>query len=95
MVSEITEKTAAKPSTSQGIPFVGSAGQLLGKLLAGIGLTLSGPLYGAIVAAIRLTSRGPALFRQERVGQDGRSITVLKFRSMIVNAEAETGRRSA
>jgi exopolysaccharide biosynthesis polyprenyl glycosylphosphotransferase len=58
--------------------------------VAAVGLILTAPLYGAIVMAIRLTSPGPALFRQERVGQDGRSITVLKFRSMVVNDDADT-----
>jgi exopolysaccharide biosynthesis polyprenyl glycosylphosphotransferase len=58
--------------------------------VAGTGLLVIAPLYGAIVAAIRLTSRGPALFRQERVGQDGRLITVLKFRSMVVNADSDS-----
>lgn len=41
-------------------------------------------LLGAVCAlAIRLTSRGPVLFRQVRVGRDGREFEVLKFRTMI------------
>ncbi len=51
---------------------------------------LSVPL--AIIALlIRLTSRGPVLFYQERMGLDGKSIMILKFRSMYDDAEAETG----
>ena len=46
------------------------------------------PLLLAIVAAVRLTSSGPALFRQTRIGQDGREFTLLKFRSMYADAEA-------
>jgi exopolysaccharide biosynthesis polyprenyl glycosylphosphotransferase len=46
------------------------------------------PLLIALAVAIRLTSRGPALFRQTRVGTNGRLFTVYKFRSMVVDAEA-------
>jgi len=42
----------------------------------------------AVVAlAVKLTSRGPILFRQARLGRDGESFEVLKFRSMVVDAE--------
>ena len=41
-------------------------------------------VVGAVCAvAVQLTSRGPVLFRQERVGLDGRSFTLLKFRTML------------
>ncbi|MEX2315022.1 MAG: sugar transferase, partial [Thermomicrobiales bacterium] len=49
------------------------------------------PLMLAIAFLIKLTSSGPVFFVQERVGQDGRAFQLLKFRSMPVNAEAETG----
>src|SRR5215467_10331116 len=46
----------------------------------------------AIIAAIvRLTSKGPAFFRQERMGLDGKSFTIVKFRSMRDDAEKDTG----
>jgi len=53
-----------------------------------IGLVLSAPLALLTALAIRLTSRGPVVFRQRRVGQGGREFTLLKFRSMRVDAEA-------
>ncbi|MGC4114795.1 MAG: sugar transferase [Myxococcales bacterium] len=46
------------------------------------------PLLVGIAAAVKLTSRGPVFFRQLRVGQHGRPFHMLKFRSMVQNAEA-------
>ncbi len=45
------------------------------------------PLMGLIALTIRLDSPGPALFRQERLGQDGREFVMFKFRSMVQDAE--------
>jgi exopolysaccharide biosynthesis polyprenyl glycosylphosphotransferase len=45
------------------------------------------PLLLSIAVWVRLSSRGPALFRQERVGTDGKPFTMYKFRSMYVDAE--------
>jgi Undecaprenyl-phosphate glucose phosphotransferase len=49
------------------------------------------PLLGVIAAAIRLTSPGPVLYAQDRMGLDGRRFRMLKFRTMRLDAEAETG----
>jgi lipopolysaccharide/colanic/teichoic acid biosynthesis glycosyltransferase len=48
---------------------------------------LLSPLLAALAIAIRLDSRGPALFRQRRVGRDGREFTIFKFRSMRLDAD--------
>lgn len=48
-------------------------------------LILCAPVFLVIAAAVKLTSKGPVFFRQQRVGQYGRSFTFLKFRSMCVN----------
>ena len=50
-------------------------------------LTLLLPVFVAVAIAIRLGSRGPIFFRQERCGLHGRPFTMLKFRSMVTNAE--------
>ncbi len=52
-------------------------------------LLVLSPLLVAIAVAIKLTSRGPIFYRQERMGMDGHLFTMLKFRSMRANAEAE------
>ena len=59
--------------------------------LATLGLIVLAPLMGLIALAIRLGSRGPVLYRQKRMGLDGRSFVMYKFRSMQVDAEAESG----
>lgn len=51
-----------------------------------LGVSLSWLLL-LIAAAVRLTSRGPALYRQVRVGKDGREFVLVKFRTMIDGAE--------
>jgi exopolysaccharide biosynthesis polyprenyl glycosylphosphotransferase len=45
------------------------------------------PLMGLVALAIKLDSRGPVLFRQQRVGENGRMLEMSKFRSMVVGAE--------
>jgi sugar transferase (PEP-CTERM system associated) len=56
-----------------------------------VGLLLVLPLLALITLAIRLTSHGSVFYRQERVGLDNRVFTILKFRSMVENAEAGIG----
>ena len=51
-------------------------------------LIVLAPVYGLIALAIKMSDRGPVLFRQERVGQGGSHFKVLKFRTMVVDAEA-------
>jgi exopolysaccharide biosynthesis polyprenyl glycosylphosphotransferase len=55
--------------------------------LAALALLVLAPALLVIAGAVRLTSPGPALYRQERVGLNGESFTMLKFRSMVVDAD--------
>jgi exopolysaccharide biosynthesis polyprenyl glycosylphosphotransferase len=57
------------------------------RVVAAIGLLLLVPVLLAVSIAVKATSPGPVLFRQERVGRDGRTFPMLKFRSMTVGAE--------
>jgi lipopolysaccharide/colanic/teichoic acid biosynthesis glycosyltransferase len=59
--------------------------------LSGLGLLLSSPLSLLIAAAIKLEDRGPVFYRQDRVGRRGRTFQVIKFRSMIPDAEKAQG----
>ena len=49
------------------------------------------PFFALIALLIRLTSTGPVLYRQERVGEQGRPFLAVKFRSMPTGAEAASG----
>ena len=55
--------------------------------LAGIGLALSAPLMLIAAVAIKLDSRGPVIYRQRRVGKDGRQFEVYKLRTMRPGAD--------
>ncbi|MCS7177639.1 MAG: undecaprenyl-phosphate glucose phosphotransferase [Gemmatales bacterium] len=56
-----------------------------------IALIVLSPLMLVIAVMIKLTSRGPVFYRQERCGLDGKVFHMLKFRTMRVDAERETG----
>ncbi|MGX5653832.1 sugar transferase [Geodermatophilus nigrescens] len=59
------------------------------RLAAAAALLLLGPLMLALALAVRLDSPGPVLYRQERVGVNGARFTMLKFRSMVVDADRQ------
>ncbi|NLT25556.1 MAG: sugar transferase [Microbacteriaceae bacterium] len=72
-------------------PSISRSGRILKRagdaLTAGAGLVLLSPLLLVIGLLVRATDGGPALYRQQRVGRDGRDFTMLKFRSMFVDAD--------
>jgi lipopolysaccharide/colanic/teichoic acid biosynthesis glycosyltransferase len=57
-------------------------------VLAGLGLVVAAPVLAAAAIAIRLESPGHVIYRQRRVGKDGREFDVLKLRTMVTGAEA-------
>src|SRR5499426_703776 len=63
--------------------------------LAGLGLLGSLPLWVLAGLIIRLEDRGPVFFRDRRVGQGGRVFGVLKFRTMVPDADRRFGPRQA
>ena len=60
---------------------------VMDRLAALLVTLILGPVMLAVALAVKLEDRGPVLFRQERVGQDGRSFSMFKFRSMVLDAE--------
>ena len=52
-----------------------------------IGLIIISPILIAIAISIKLTSKGPVFYKQERLGKNGKVFKIIKFRTMIVNAE--------
>ncbi len=68
-----------------------AAKRLMDAAAAAIGLVLLSPVFLVVAVLIKLTSRGPVFYHQERVGNDGRRFVVHKFRTMVCDAEAETG----
>ena len=59
--------------------------------IAAVGLLVSTPLWVLFAVAIKLQDRGPVFYRQVRSGRHGRPFDVLKFRSMVPDAEAGVG----
>ena len=79
------EGTSLEPSRYFALKYV------IGRTVAAILLVPGLPLMAVLLLVVRTTSRGPALFRQTRVGLRGRTFSMLKIRTMIVDAEKKTG----
>jgi len=62
---------------------------ILDRTVALIGVMILSPLLLLIALCVRFTSPGTALFRQRRVGRDGEPFTVIKFRTMVEDAESQ------
>jgi lipopolysaccharide/colanic/teichoic acid biosynthesis glycosyltransferase len=67
------------------------AKRALDVIVSGAGLVASLPVWVAVAALVKLEDGGPIFYGQDRVGENGRIFRVLKFRSMVPNAEAEVG----
>jgi exopolysaccharide biosynthesis polyprenyl glycosylphosphotransferase len=64
--------------------------RILDVLISGAILLVGAPILGLVALAVKMTSPGPILFRQRRVGQDGREIEILKFRTLRHNQNSDT-----
>ncbi len=62
-------------------------GDILG---SGLGIIVLSPLFFVVSLLIKIFMPGPVLFRQQRIGKNGKEFYILKFRSMKVDKQAET-----
>ncbi|MBE7446534.1 MAG: undecaprenyl-phosphate glucose phosphotransferase [Planctomycetia bacterium] len=65
--------------------------RLLDIIFASVVLVFTSPVIGIVALLIKTASHGPVFFKQERMGLDGKIFNMLKFRTMFINAEQETG----
>lgn len=70
-------------------PYVANTKRLADIAISAVALAVIWPVLLAIAAAVKLSSPGPAIFRQERIGRFKKPFTILKFRSMTVDAEPD------
>jgi lipopolysaccharide/colanic/teichoic acid biosynthesis glycosyltransferase len=72
-------------------PVLGRSSRFMKRALdvagAGFALLITAPLAAVIALVIKLDSRGSVLFRQQRVGKEGRRFELVKFRTMVADAE--------
>ena len=59
----------------------------MSRVVAALALVIASPVIAAAMIAIRIESRGSPIYRQRRVGKDGRAFDVLKLRTMVSGAE--------
>ena len=104
LVPDLYDLLAVKVSMGNigGVPVMGLKGRPLSGWNAvvkrGMDIAVSGvllmalwPLFLPLALIIKGISKGPIFYRQERIGRDGRRFVIFKFRSMMEDAEGETG----
>jgi lipopolysaccharide/colanic/teichoic acid biosynthesis glycosyltransferase len=79
---DLTRRPGSKKTAQHVKRFV----DIVGSLFA---IAILSPVFLVVAIAVRLTSSGPILFRQNRIGQFGRTFTFLKFRSMYTNCDSK------
>jgi len=87
------EELAGIPMIDLRAPAIGEDARMLKRffdiMVSFLLLPVALPIMGILVLAIRIDSPGPAIFRQKRVGENGRIFNMYKFRSMILGAEKQ------
>lgn len=89
-----TKNDSVVSDTGECVAVAGTSGYLICKRFADLVFALAAGVIFLIPMLIigvlvKLDSKGPAIFKQERLGQNGRPFVIYKFRSMVENAEAD------
>lgn len=80
------ERIPQKKAAAQGV-YNRVVKRILDIVLAALALILLSPLLLLTMLAIKLNSKGPVFFKQTRLGRGGKEFKIIKFRTMVVNAE--------
>lgn len=83
----VTHEWLLNASGEPQLLYIKKVKRLFDIIASGIGLLLGAPLVGLAAVAIKLTSSGPVFYRQERLGQFGRTFSMTKLRTMRTDAE--------
>lgn len=74
-------------------PFIESYKRVFDLVLASLAVVVLSPVLGAIALGIKADSTGPVLYRQTRIGRNGKAFTFYKFRSMKVGSDKDENRK--
>ncbi len=65
--------------------------RILESIFSAVGIIFCLPLWLIVSFIIKIDSRGPIFYKQSRAGMSGKVFKIIKFRSMVINAESDTG----
>jgi lipopolysaccharide/colanic/teichoic acid biosynthesis glycosyltransferase len=82
----VIEANEVRPGSANGL-YRRAGKRGLDAFVSAMMLVVMSPLLLIVCVLVKLTSRGPVFYRQERVGEDGRPFKIMKFRSMVVDAD--------
>ena len=85
-MNETKERIPQNKAAAQGV-YNRVVKRILDIVLAALALILLSPLLLLTMLAIKLNSKGPVFFKQTRLGRGGKEFKIIKFRTMVVNAE--------
>jgi len=66
-----------------------STKRILDFIFSVLGIIICMPIFNVVGIAIKIDSKGPIIFKQKRIGKQGKVFEIYKFRSMVVNAEKD------